>query len=166
MDRRLTVKERHLKEKYETTSTFVWHNSNDHGVITGDCVVRAISTALDLPWGTVMMELFNIALPMGEVFNDRSVYNKFLDKQGYWMNKQPRKADNTKYTGTEFCKYLTAKYPKGEIGTVIAHIGGHHLVCIKPWVSGDGVTCKYKVYDTWNSTSGCIGNYWSKKFIL
>jgi len=37
--------------------------------------------------------------------------------------------------------------------TVIANIGGHHIVAI---IEG-------RVWDTWNSTDGCIGNYWTKK---
>ena len=58
--------------------------------------------------------------------------------------KQPRKSDNTKYIGKEFCKMFK--------GTCVANIGGHHIVCIK-----DG-----KVHDIWDSTDGCIGNYWIK----
>ena len=34
----------------------------------------------------------------------------------------------------------------------IAHIGGHHIIAI----------VDKKVNDTWDSTDGCIGNYWTK----
>ena len=37
-------------------------------------------------------------------------------------------------------------------GTCVANIGGNHTVCIK----------NGKVHDTWDSTDGCIGNYWVK----
>ena len=59
--------------------------------------------------------------------------------------KQPRKANNKKYTGKEFCK----KHNE----TCVANIGGHHVVCIK----------NGKVHDIWDSTDGCIGNYWVKE---
>ena len=36
---------------------------------------------------------------------------------------------------------------------MVINIGGHHMACII-----DG-----KVWDTWNSTEGCVGNYWIKK---
>lgn len=41
----------------------------------------------------------------------------------------------------------------------IANIGGHHMVCIK---ETGGLHGSHKVHDTWNSTDGCIGNYWTK----
>jgi hypothetical protein len=76
-----------------------------------------------------------------------------LKQYGWVKHKQPRKSDNTKYTGEEWCKLLQ-KDPWVVIGgrRVVANIGGHHMVAIV-----DG-----KVWDTWDSTDGCIGNYWTK----
>ena len=38
-------------------------------------------------------------------------------------------------------------------GVCVANLGGNHTVCIKGG----------KVLDIWNSTEGCIGNYWAMK---
>lgn len=77
--------------------------------------------------------------------NDKKVYTKYIENKGWIKCKQPRKSNNTKYTGKEFVKIVK--------GTVLAHIGGHHIVCIKD----------NKVLDIWDSTDGCIGNYWIKE---
>lgn len=36
-------------------------------------------------------------------------------------------------------------------GNIIAHIGGNHIVAI----------VNHKVYDIWDSTDYCIGNFWT-----
>ena len=62
----------------------------------------------------------------------------------------PEKLINTKYTGKELCKLIQeGKFPNRNM---VINIGGHHMACIV-----DG-----KIWDTWDSTSGCIGNYWVK----
>jgi len=143
------------EEKYKTTDTFIYYNANPKNRITGDCVKRAFCTAMDIPYNTVVMEMAELHCETG---HDPS-YNIgiYPERKGWIKHAQPRKADNTKYTGSEFCKYLTEKYPHGEIGSIIANIGGHHTICIK-WIFG-----KYKVHDIWNSTKGCIGNYWTRR---
>ena len=60
-----------------------------------------------------------------------------------------RAIDGTKYTGKEFCK-RARKYER-----YVANLGGNHTVAI---VNG-------KVNDIWDSTDGCIGNYWTKSSI-
>lgn len=133
------------QDKYPDTSTFHWYNANPKNKYTNDCVIRAISTALNLPWNKVYKDLVDIGMKYGYMPNDPKTYNKYLESMGWYKQKQPRRYDGTKYTGVEFCKDLCTPYQN-----VIAHIGGHHIVAI----------VNAKVYDTWDSTSGCIGNYW------
>lgn len=84
------------------------------------------------------------------------MYDKYLQSKGWIKHKQPRKADNTKYTGKEFCRVLNKDiFAVGQ--SVVANIGGGHMVCIKE----NGTT--FKVHDIWDSTDGCIGNYWTKE---
>ena len=45
------------KERYPDTDTFSYFNANPKNKITGDCVARAICTALELPYNQVVMEL-------------------------------------------------------------------------------------------------------------
>lgn len=132
-------------DKYPNTNTFTFYNANPKNKFTCDCVARAICTALDEPYENVLREMFEMQIKTGYEYTDVKCYGKYLESKGWVKVKQPRKDDNTKFTGKEFCELYK--------GTCVAHLGGNHIVCIK---SG-------KVYDTWDSTYGCIGNYWIKK---
>lgn len=132
------------QQKYPDTDTFHYYNANPKNRITGDCSFRAISTALNQDYNQTVMEMAETMCETGYALNDKKGEEAYLKTKGWIKHSQPKHADGTKYTGTEFCKEFE--------GTCIAHIGGHHIVCIK-----DG-----KVWDTWDSTNGCIGNYWTK----
>lgn len=144
-------------QKYPETATFHYYNANPKNRITGDCAFRAISTALGQTWEQTVREMAEISIKTGYAINDTKGIEKYLESKGWVKHKQPRKRDNTKYTGWEFCKELTCDIMA--VGkTFIANIGGHHIVCIKE----TGQHGFHKVWDTWNSTDGCIGNYWTK----
>ena len=133
------------REKYPDTKTFTFYNANPKGRFTCDCVARAICTAFDEPYDKVLKEMFDMQIKTGYEYTDTKCIDKYLQSRGWVKMKQPRKQDNTKYTGKEFHKIYK--------GVCVANIGGNHIVCIK---SG-------KVHDTWDSTDGCIGNYWVKE---
>ncbi len=161
--RKLTKQEERRKTKYPDTASFHWKNENTGGKITGDCVIRAISTATGQTWEETAQGLYEMMLKTHLVLNGKDCYSKYLESNGWTKHTQPRKGDNTKYTGAEFCEWLNDHH---DGGNVIAHIGGHHIVAIIP-VTPEGPEAEwaepeYKVIDTWNSTKGCIGNYWTK----
>ena len=139
------------EQKYPNTRTFFYYNANPKNRITGDCTFRAIALAMDKPWEDVVMEMARMSCDTGYAINDKKGIERYLSMNGWVKHSQPRKLDNTKYTGKEFCKHLDKAN-----GNVIATIGGTHVVCIKWTITG------YKVHDIWNSTDGCIGNYWTK----
>lgn len=134
------------QQKFPDTKTFHYHNANPKNRITGDCVFRAISTALEIPYNQVIMEMAEMSCKTGYAINDTKGIEKYLKSKGWIKHSQPRKPDNTKYTGAEFCERART------YENYIANIGGHHTVAI---VGG-------KVWDIWDSTGGCIGNYWTK----
>lgn len=134
------------QQKYPNTSTFTFYNANPKNKFTCDCVARAICTAFDEPYDKVLKEMFDMQIKTGYEYTDVKCIDKYLQSRGWIKMKQPRKNDNTKYTGKEFCK----KYKI----TCVANIGGNHTVAI---ING-------KVHDTWDSTDGCIGNYWVKNY--
>ncbi len=146
------------EQKYPDTSTFHFHNQNPRNRYTEDCVVRALSLGTEIPYNDVVMELAKIACETGYSTCGDNCIIKFLERHGWTKCKQPRKYDNTKYTGREFCEVLqnATHIPfdmiKSATQPVIANIGGGHIVCIK----------NGKVWDTWNSTRGCIGFYFTK----
>ena len=135
------------EEKYQDTDVFHFYNANPKNRITGDCVTRALCTALEIPYNQCVMEQAEYQCKSGYDNATPQAVNGYLKQYGWVKMSQPRKCDNTKYTGKEFCQYL--KRTKGP-RRVIANIGGHHMVAI----------IDYKVNDHWDSTKGCIGNYW------
>ena len=141
------------QRKYPDSDFFHVHNQNPHNRITTDCVIRAISTATGKAYEDIVILLAGIQIKTGFDPSEKDGYGKLLKSLGWEMHKQPRKADGRKYTGKEFCRALN----NGEIDIesnkrIIAHIGTHHLVAIMDW----------QVWDTWDSSSGCIGTYWIK----
>ncbi len=150
------------RQKYPDTPVFHYYNANPHNRITGDCTIRAICTALEIPYTNVVMEMAKLQCETG--YDADSLIDRYLKAKGWTKNKQPRKEDNTKFTGVEFCtillNYIDDENIQGamtddgiEINKrIIANIGGHHIVAII-----DG-----KINDIWNSSNGCIGNYWTK----
>lgn len=133
-------------EKYPDTSTFHYFNANPKNRMTTDCVIRAISTATKIPYNQVIMDMAKVQVETGYDGHSNQGIDALLKRYGWIKHKQPRKEDNTKYTGVEFCERART------YENYIANIGGHHIVAI---VEG-------KVWDIWNSTHKCIGNYWTK----
>ena len=138
------------EQKYPDTKTFKYFNANPKGRITGDCVFRAFSTAMNQDYNETVMEMAELMCQTGYALNDKKGEEAYLKKKGWKKHKQPRKADNTKYTGEEFCQLLQEKNDHRKI---VCHVGGHHMVAII-----DG-----KINDIWDSTYGCVGNYWTKE---
>lgn len=134
------------QEKYPETSTFHYYNANPKGKLTTDCVIRALATGMEQNYILTYQELMDLSIQTGYHLDDKACIEQYLIMKGWAKHKQPRKSNNTKYTGKEFCEKI------GIIENYIANIGGHHIVAI---VNG-------KVNDTWDCTAGCIGNYWTK----
>ena len=136
------------QQKYPETRTFHYYNANPKNRITGDCRIRAIATACEVPYNQVVMDLAKIQCETGYDQCCNQGLDILLKQYGWVKHRQPRKDDNTKYTGEEFCKRLANRKER-----YVANIGGHHIVAI----------VEAKVYDIWDSTDGCIGNYWTKE---
>ena len=140
------------QEKYPDTQTFHFHNANPKNRITTDCVIRAISTATEIPYTQVVMEMAKMQCETGYDDGDKKLIDKYLQSKGWVKHDQPRKWDNTKFTGEQWCRELWQYYRSPKYTRIVANIGGGHTVAI----------IGYKVWDIWDSTDGCIGNYWTK----
>lgn len=134
-------------DKYPDTDTFKFYNANPKGLYTSDCVVRAISTVLNQSWEQTLIEMTQIGLKICRVFNDNKTIEVYMETKGWIKNKQPRKSNGKKVTGSEFCRCASANE------RYLCNIGGHHIVAV----------VNKRVHDTWDSTGGCIGNYWTKQ---
>ena len=133
------------------TKYFKYYNANPFNKRTTDCVVRAVCTALNEDYSDIMRDMVEFSLDCGLDYHDPKLIGKYLEYRGWEKQKQLKKANGKKYTGTEFCDYLSEHFKDGAI---VANIGGHHSVAII------GDNWRFRVYDTWNSTGGCVGNYW------
>lgn len=125
---------------------YVEYNANPQKRKTSDCVIRAICTALNQDYVMTLHDLVDTQISTGYCFNDPKCYTKYLAAKGFVKQKQPKNPDGTKIRGSDFAT-------KFKDGVAIAHIGTHHIVCIK-----NGA-----IVDTWNCSNGKIGNYWIKK---
>ena len=143
---------RSREQRYPETKTFHYHNQNPKNRITGDCTFRAISLATGLSYNDVVMDMAKMQCKTGYALNDKKGIERYMESIGWVKCKQPRKTDGTKFTGKEWCKELQNM---GSTASYIANIGGHHIVCIK----------EGKVWDIWDSTDGCIGNFWVKNSV-
>ena len=134
----------------EEKQWFHFHNANPKNARTDDCVFRAISTVTGISWDDVVMGLAKTAVKLKRSLDDTKVIDSYLGELGYVRRMQPYRIElytekKEKYTGQDFCQTFRSK-------TCIANIGGHHMTAI---VNG-------KIYDTWDCSEGCIGNYWEK----
>lgn len=107
-------------------------NPNPYGNKVGDCVVRAISKALNQSWYETYMGLCIQGVLMGDMPTSNAVWNAYLKNNGFIRNVISNDCPNC-YTINDFCE----EFPQGiyVIGT------GTHAVCIV-----DGV-----IYDSWQS---------------
>lgn len=136
---------------YPDTDTFICYNANPKNRITGDCTFRAISTAMEMPWNEVVMEMAELSCDTGYAINDKKGIERYLTKKGWVKMKQPRRRDNTKYTGKEFIEEIVREQYYDE--PIIVSIGGHHLTCV----------CANHFMDIWDCTDKSVGNYWIKR---
>jgi hypothetical protein len=148
------------RQKYPNTKTFRFFNANPKGRITGDCRIRAICTATKVDYNKVVMDLAEIQCETGYDQCTNQGIDILLERYGWEKQRQPRKANGTKYTGKEFCKLLNKSGGFGD--GIVANIGGHHEVAIMSTDPNDPQE-NWKVFDIWDSTDGSIGNYWIKK---
>lgn len=107
-------------------------NLNPFGKHVGDCVVRALSLALDQDWDTTYLELMSQGFSMKDMPSSNAVWGQYLKNKGYKRYIIPDECPDC-YTVAEFC----TDNPQGVyiLGT------GTHVVTVK-----DG-----SYYDTWDS---------------
>ena len=142
----MTMNEKRQK-KYPDTNAFHYYNANPKNKVTCDCVVRALSVALNQSYEDTYKELFEFSLKNGYMINDPKNEERYLKSKGWHRCKMPKHSDNTKYTGIEFCEQI-AEYGK----RYYLNIGHNHVVAV----------VNAKIYDIWNSSYNRVGVYYEK----
>ena len=123
---------------------FMRYNNNPKEKRTGDCVIRALALALDKSWKEVYTDLFNLSIKMSLIVTDPKVFKKYLKDLDYTQEKMPKTLDNKRYTVEEFIDD-------------IAHKNMTYIISIAKHVT---VVKDKKLYDTWDCSHKCVGNYW------
>lgn len=119
------------------------YNANPNGRRVGDCVVRAISKALDRCWERVYSELSVRGLMMGDMPSANSVWGEYLYDNGFIREPIPSTCPVC-YTVEKFCQ----DNPKG---TYVLALDGHAVAVV------DGV-----YYDSWDSGNQTVLFAWHK----
>lgn len=120
-------------------------NVNPQANLVGDCVIRALSLALDQDWDTTYMGVVAKGYEMKDMPSSNSVWGAYLKHNGFKKYVIPDECPDC-YTVDDFCK----DHPHGKY---VLATGTHAVTAI----SGD-------YYDTWDSGSE-IPIYYFKKEI-
>ena len=110
----------------------------------GDCVVRAISKALDMSWEDVYIELTIQGYLLGDLLSSNGVWGDYLKSKGFTRDIVPFECPDC-YGLLEFAN----EHPNGTyvVGT------GSHAICVQ-----DGV-----IYDAWDSSNEIPIYYYKKE---
>jgi hypothetical protein len=121
---------------------WIEYNPNPLGLRVGDCVIRAISKALDKPWEKTYIDLCVQGFMMGDLASSNAVWSAYLKHKGF--KRRTIEGCPDCYTVEDFCQ----EHPQGVfvIGT------GSHAVCV----------CDGHVFDAWNSSRETPVYYFEK----
>lgn len=140
-------------KSYAETECFKPFQPNPCNNYIGDCVVRALAGALDIPWA----ESIDLLASLSETtVNAREVYPKVLERKGYYRHK-PITRNGHRLIGKDFCEEMSRVFHNGE--RIFAHVGRSHAAAIIP-VSEDNSRFNYKIVDSWDSSKRTIGDFW------
>lgn len=96
---------------------FIEYNANPRGINTGDCVIRAISKALDTDWEKVYMALTVKGLEKAMWGDTNAVWEKYLRENGFEQHVLPDACPDC-YTIADFAD-------DHRTGTFIVATGSH-----------------------------------------
>lgn len=120
-------------------------NANPKGLKSADCVIRAISKATGDSWEDTYKGLFELSLKMKRVFNEKQVYEKYLEQKGWKKQKMPKHENGKRYTVQELADSYWCRFD------LIISVA-HHLTYVS----------KGTLFDTWNCGHKSVGNYWTR----
>lgn len=138
------------QQRMINTEYYEYTQINPKNKFGGDCVIRAVALACNQSWEQTIREMTELGIKLGFVCNDEHVYSKYLESKGFKQMKEPRDYNNQKYIVKDWL--CTSEYHLWHSYNIVAHVGSHHICCIK-----DG-----KVRDIWNSSKVTMHKWWVK----
>lgn len=127
---------------------FVQYNPNPQGLHVGDCVIRAVSKAMDITWNETYMNVVVYGFMMSDMPSANRVWREFLKDNGFVKYFIPDTCPNC-YTVIDFCR----DHPRGVYILGVDGEKSGHVVAV---VNGD-------YYDTWDSGRELPDFYWRKE---
>ena len=120
--------------------SFIKYNPNPCNNYVGDCVIRAICTAMSKTWQETYIDICICGYMLCDMPSSNKVWKHYLLNNGYEINIPTHEC-----TIAEFCR-------EHEKGTYILGTGEHVVAAI------DG-----SYFDTWNSGDEMLLYYFSKE---
>lgn len=112
---------------------FKYYNPNPLNKRVGDCVIRAISKALDWEWNDTYTALCLQGYVMSDLPSSNQIWGAFLRKQGFIRQVIPNECPDC-YTVEDFCKdHPTGIYVLGTGSHAVAVVDGFYY---DAWESG------------------------------
>ena len=123
---------------------WIEYNPNPVGRFVGDCAVRAISLALNIPWDDAHELLSYNSRMMGDMPHADSVWGATLRQNGFNRKAISNSCPDC-YTTADFAE----DHPEG---IYVLGFGGH----VSAVIDGD-------IYDSWDSSDLIPQFYWYKR---
>lgn len=123
---------------------YVFFNNNPKGLKIGDCVVRAISAALNQPWERTYIDLCIEGFMFSDMPNSNAIWASYLRSKGFKRSAIPDTCPDC-YTLSQFAR----EHPEG---TYIVCTGSH-VACIK----------NGRLLDNWDSSDETVTYFFTKE---
>lgn len=123
---------------------YIFFNNNPKGLKIGDCVVRAISAALNQTWERTYIDLCIEGFVFRDMPNANSVWDAYLRNKGFVKHIVPDTCPDC-YTIDQFAE----DHPQG---TYIVATGSH-VVCVRD----------SEILDNWDSSNEIPTYYYRKE---
>lgn len=124
--------------------SYVMYNPNPDGSKVGDCVIRALSKALNFDWEKTYIEIAVQGFIKHDMPSSNNVWGSYLKEHGYKKYLVPDECPDC-YTVREFCN-------DNPDGIFIVYTDGHLVTIV------DG-----NYYDTFDSGDETVIYYWRKE---
>lgn len=119
---------------------FVFDNPNPQGSFVGDCVIRALSIAMNKSWYDVYTDLTVTGLSMSDMPSSNRVWAEYLKNKGWKRHVIPDTCPYC-YTVRDFAgEHFKGSYILGTGTHAVAVVDGNYMDI---WDSGDEVPLYY-----------------------
>ena len=125
-------------------SRMIYRNPNPSKQICGDCVVRALSIALEEEWTLIYDDLCELGRHIYRMPNDKDCFKTYLTRRGFKRIGVSNKKGTKRPTVQSFAE-------AHKEGTYVLEVA-RHVVTVK-----DG-----HYYDIWDCGSKSLYGYWAK----